>query len=96
MYAVIFEAVINQLDQEYQQTAARLRKLAMTDYGCRGFNAASEADREIAISYWDSKDDILAWKNDPEHLHAQAMGKSEWYKSWSVKIVKVEHTSQSR
>ena len=89
MYAVIFRAEINELDEAYAETAARLRDLAINKYGCVEFTAMSEGSQEIAISYWKNLDQIKAWKQDPEHLTAQKMGRSKWYKSYQVQVVEV-------
>ncbi|MEJ2158699.1 MAG: antibiotic biosynthesis monooxygenase [Desulfobacteraceae bacterium] len=89
MFAVIFNAQINELDAEYAATAERMRKLATSRYGCVEFIACTEGSREIAISYWNSLEQIRAWKTNPEHLRAQALGKSKWYKSYQVRIVEV-------
>ncbi|MDP6187135.1 MAG: hypothetical protein QF863_07885 [Pseudomonadales bacterium] len=56
MYAVIFKAKIKTLDPTYQSTADRLRELALQEYGCLEFTSTAEGSREIAISYWPSKD----------------------------------------
>ena len=89
MYAVIFEAQINQLDESYFATAARMRELATSNYGCVEFTSATEGDKEIAISYWQSFADIQNWKQDAEHLQAQKMGKERWYKNYTVRVVEV-------
>ncbi|MGD8911507.1 MAG: antibiotic biosynthesis monooxygenase [Candidatus Thiodiazotropha sp.] len=73
MYAVIFKAVINKLDNAYYETADRMRQLAKSRYGCLDFISLTEGDREIAISYWPSKAQISAWKDDPEHRQAQQL-----------------------
>lgn len=90
MYAVIFRATIDTLDAEYQQMVERLHELAFKQYGCLDFTATTEGDQEIAISYWPSEEHILAWKNDPLHKRAQALGKNRWYKSFRVQVVKVQ------
>ena len=90
MYAVIFNAVINEFDQSYSVMAARMRELAIIKYGCREFTALTEGNMELAISYWDNKEQIVAWKEDPEHKKAQELGRSKWYKSYKVQVVKVE------
>ncbi len=95
MLAVIFRAEIAQLDQEYQQTAERLRELALRDYGCVEFCAWTEGEREVAISYWESEAQIRAWKSDPEHQAAQRMGRERWYRSYSVQVVEVLREYQS-
>jgi len=90
MYAVIFSAVINELDQSYSVMAERMHDLAKNKYGCREFTALIEGNYELAISYWDNKEQIVAWKQDPEHKKAQELGRSKWYKSYKVQVVKVE------
>ena len=90
MYAVIFRAEINELDSTYSVMATRMRDLAKSKYGCREFVAVTEGKTEIAISYWDNEDQIIAWKHDPEHKKAQEAGRTKWYKSYKVQVVKVE------
>ena len=58
MYAVIFRATAKQLDEEYNQTAARMRELAKRKYGCVEFVSVQEGDQEIAISYWRSEQEM--------------------------------------
>lgn len=89
MYAVIFQAEVAQLDDEYVATARQMRELAMTQYGCLDFVASTEGNREIAISYWPSLDHIRNWKQNSEHLQAQQRGKSRWYKSYKVEVVEL-------
>jgi heme-degrading monooxygenase HmoA len=95
MYAVIFKAKTKDLDKEYFSNAEELRALAFSKYGCKDFVACSEGPNEIAISYWESKEQILAWKNDPAHKLAQKIGAKKWYKSYKVEIVELvrEYTS---
>lgn len=89
MYAVIFRAEIAVLDDEYVEMAERMRQLALSDYGCRGFTACTEGRHEIAISYWESEEQIRAWKNNSEHLQAQGKGRSKWYASYSVQVAEI-------
>ena len=89
MFAVIFKAEINELDPEYTAVAERMRDLAINEYGCMEFVAITEGDSEIAISYWNDETQIRKWKQNAEHLSAQAKGKSKWYKSYTVQVVEV-------
>ena len=89
MLAVIFRATVAELDDEYRQTAQRLKTLAFEKYGCREFVSVTEGDEEIAVSWWDTEQQIRDWKNDPEHRYAQARGREEWYRSWSVDVCEV-------
>ena len=89
MYAVIFKAEINKIDGSYSAMAKRMRELALNEYGCIEFNATTEGNNEIAISYWNTKEEITEWKKNKEHLKAQELGKNKWYKNYSVEIVEV-------
>lgn len=95
-YVVIFKAKIKALDKQYSQTAQLLREKALSQFNCQKFEAISEQDFEIALSYWDSLADIQAWHQDAEHQMAQQLGKEQWYQSFSVEICKIErHYSHS-
>ena len=89
MYAVIFRAEISKIDASYSEMASTVRDLALNKYGCVEFTAVTEGNQEIAISYWATKEQISAWKNDPLHKHAQELGRSKWYKSYSVQVVEI-------
>ena len=90
MYAVIFTADVAILDADYSRTAEQLRELALQHYGCREFISCCEGASEIAISYWDSEEQIQAWKQDIEHLAAQRAGRERWYRSYRVQVVEVK------
>jgi len=89
MYAVIFRAKIKQRDQDYADTAARMRALAMGEYGCVDFVSVTEGDDEMAISYWPSLEHIQSWRQDQEHLEAQELGRNKWYMSYQVQVVEL-------
>ena len=89
MYAVIFKAEIKKLDKAYTDTANRMRDLAMDKYGCKDFISVMEGSQEISISYWESLENIKLWKEDAEHLQAQALGQSTWYKSYNIEVVEI-------
>ena len=89
MYAVIFTATIRTLDDEYTKTAEKLRALAFEKYRCIHFTSCTEGSHEIALSYWHSEADILAWHADPQHKAAQIRGKQRWYESYKAEITKV-------
>ncbi|NNG77143.1 antibiotic biosynthesis monooxygenase [Acinetobacter sp. ANC 4277] len=91
-YIVIFKAKINVLDDEYSRTAQLLREKALTQFKCQKFEAITENGFEIALSYWNSLEDIQTWHRDAEHQVAQRLGKEKWYKSFSVEIYEVMQT----
>lgn len=89
MYALIFTATMNGKDSEYSSTAEKMSDLAFTKYGGKDFTSCTEGSYEIAISYWESKEQIKAWKNDPEHKSVQQTGAGKWYKSYKVQVVEL-------
>ena len=91
MYIVIFKAIIKSLDEDYYLSAKRMRELAMKDYGCVQIDSVSDADQEITLSYWNTEEDILAWKNNSEHLRVQSKGILQWYESYRVEIAELKH-----
>lgn len=88
-YVVIFKARIHTLDELYFSTAQQLRDKALTHFNCQHFEALTEGEHEIALSYWNTLEDIRAWQQDAQHLVAQQLGKNQWYASFSVEICEV-------
>ncbi|MDX1282045.1 antibiotic biosynthesis monooxygenase [Shewanella colwelliana] len=95
MYAVIFRAKVANQDEAYSAMAVKMRQLAFEQYRCIDFVAVTEGDEEIAISYWHSEADILAWKQDCQHQVAQHSGQHNWYQSYQVQIVEVKRSYSS-
>ncbi len=92
MFVVIFRARVRQFDAEYSATAARMRELALTQFGCLDFIATTEGEQEIAVSYWPDEASIRAWKQHTEHLAAQQLGRERWYASYEVDIAEVKRS----
>jgi heme-degrading monooxygenase HmoA len=66
-----------------------MRERAINRYGCKELVSTMEGELEITISYWDSLEQIRAWKQEAEHRVAQKLGQSRWYKSYQVQIVEI-------
>lgn len=89
-YAVIFSSRNNELDEEYQSEARKMRELAAQQDGFLQFESVHEDDREISVSYWRDLAAIEQWKQQAAHLLAQQKGREKWYSSYQVRICKVE------
>jgi heme-degrading monooxygenase HmoA len=94
VYVVIFRATIRSLDAEYSDVAARMRELALGQFGCIEFHSVTEGINEVSLSYWPSEDSILAWKAHPEHVLAQQAGRERWYQAYSVQVAEVSREYQ--
>jgi len=91
MFVVIFRAKVRSTgtDSEYTQVAARMRQLALEEFGCLDFTAVTEGSDEIALSYWPSEDHIRVWKSHSEHVLAQQLGRERWYESYTVQVAEI-------
>ena len=69
--------------------AARLRELALAQFGCLEFQAVCEGQDEAALSYWPDEDSIRAWKSHAEHVLAQQLGRERWYQSYVVQVAQI-------
>ena len=96
MFVVVFRAKVRSLDGQYESVAARMRELALTQFGCIEFHSVSESPYEIALSYWPDEESIKAWRAHPEHLEAQRLGRERWYESYSVQVAEVQRSYEHR
>ncbi len=91
-YAVIFTSKLNlKKSADYGKMADEMIALAEKQSGFLGAESVRSAAAGITVSYWQSEEDILRWKNNPRHKIAQAKGKTAWYDAFSLHICKVEH-----
>lgn len=88
-YAVIFSTLRTSVDDGYLETAERMEELAKQQEGFLGIESARN-EVGITVSYWKSLDAILKWRNNAEHTLARKKGKELWYKTYQLRICKVE------
>jgi heme-degrading monooxygenase HmoA len=88
-YAVIFTSLRTDIDNDYSAMAEKMVTSAIDQTGFLGMESVREG-LGITISYWKTEEDIINWKNNAGHKLAQSLGKEMWYKSFKVRICKVE------
>ncbi len=90
-YAVVFTSQRTETDDGYADTAQKMLVLASQQNGFLGVESAREKNGlGITVSYWQDLEAIKAWKNQIDHRQAQRLGKEKWYKSYRIRIAKVE------
>jgi heme-degrading monooxygenase HmoA len=91
-YAVIFSSVRNSgEDDGYERMAQAMSELASRQPGFLGYESVRDlSGKGITVSYWSTLEAIQQWRENSEHRVAQERGKSEWYKSFQVRIAKIE------
>ena len=88
-YAVIFSTILSNTIEGYLETANRMEVLAAKQPGYLGIESA-RAEIGITVSYWESEDAILKWKNNLEHTEVRNLGREQWYNRYQLRICKVE------
>lgn len=72
-------------------------ELAKVQLGFLGVDSARGSDGVgITVSYWESEEAILHWKNQMDHQDAREQGREKWYEWFDVKIGKVEREYGTR
>ena len=91
-YAVIFTSQRGTDDEPgYSAMADQMAALAAQQPGYLGVESARGADGlGITVSYWQTLEDIAAWRRHAEHRVAREQGRADWYAGYSVRISKVE------
>lgn len=88
-YAVIFTTIVFDNLQGYHETAEKMEALAKLQKGYLGIESARN-NIGITVSYWETLDDIVAWKNNIEHTAARDLGRKKWYQQYQLRICIVE------
>lgn len=91
-YAVIFTSCRNSHDATgYGDMAEWMTTLATQQPGYLGMESAREADGlGITVSYWQSLDDVAAWRHHAEHALARDKGRADWYDAYALRVSRVE------
>jgi heme-degrading monooxygenase HmoA len=88
-YAVIFTSELNDDSEGYESVSDRMVELVQQQSGFLGFESVRDTIG-ITVSYWEDKASILKWSSNLEHQEAQRLGKEKFYKSYNIRICKVE------
>ena len=90
-FAVIFTAQRSLSgDYIYDITADRMVLLARRQPGFLGVESVRGDDGiGITVSYWVDRDAIANWRQQAEHLAAQALGRQEFYDWYRVRVAEV-------
>ncbi|MBM3656629.1 MAG: antibiotic biosynthesis monooxygenase [Actinobacteria bacterium] len=93
MYAVIFRSIRTNAHEElYQSQAKNMEALVKSIPGyISHFSYRDPASRSgVTIAYFESLEAIKAWRENPEHLEAQELGRGLFYSWYEIQVVKLE------
>ena len=90
-FAVIFTAQRSLSGHDiYDITADRMVLLARRQPGFLGVESVrGDNGIGITVSYWVDRDAIANWRQQAEHLAAQALGRQEFYDWYRVRVAEV-------
>jgi len=89
--AVIFTSLRTAGDGGYAQTAEEMVRLASGQDGFLGVESARDPEGlGITVSYWRDEAAVRAWREQADHLTAQAAGKARWYRAYRIRVCRVE------
>ncbi|TDV63470.1 antibiotic biosynthesis monooxygenase [Pseudomonas sp. LP_7_YM] len=93
-YAVIFTSVRTATGaEEYERASQRMLELVQAQPGFLGVKSVRGEDGlGITVSCWTDQAAILAWKNHPEHQEIRERGRRIWYRSYHIRITRVERS----
>lgn len=96
-FAVIFASQRTDDDVTgYAAMAERMARLAEDQPGYLGIDSVRGADGTgITVSYWEDLESIERWRCHAEHLVAQQLGRTRWYRRFAVRIARVERAYES-
>ncbi|MCO1332777.1 antibiotic biosynthesis monooxygenase [Microbulbifer sp. OS29] len=90
MLAVIFEIVPKSSGREkYLSKAAELKEYLNQFDGfisIERFQSLKQPDKILSLSFWRDAASIKAWKNQPQHLEAQELGKNRLFADYRIRI----------
>lgn len=91
-YSVVFTSTTTaDIDvQHYENFSTIMMFLAKLMPGFLGVDSARDDKLGITVSYWQDLESIRQWKQQGDHKLAQEAGKAEFYKSYTVRVAKVE------
>ena len=91
-YAVIFSSTLADDAEGYGAMADRMVALAKEQDGFLGVESGARTSEGfgITVSYWRDLESIRKWKNVSEHAAAQRMGRDAFYRSYRLRIARVE------
>jgi heme-degrading monooxygenase HmoA len=76
---------------QYEEWSNRIDLLVATMPGYIGHSSFRDdaSGRVLTVSYFESLTHLVAWKEVPEHLEAQALGRTAFYLEYEVEVAEI-------
>jgi heme-degrading monooxygenase HmoA len=93
MYAVVFKSTRTPDSNElYDQWSEITEKLVRQIPGFIDFHSHRDpvTRKGITVAYFETEESVKLWRDLPEHLEAQKLGRTDFYEDYEVFVAKVE------
>lgn len=95
MFAVIFRSRRSDEDDDlYAEWSARMGEAVATTEGyLEHVSFRDPESREgVTVAYFDSEDAIRRWREFPDHLQAQALGRESFYLDYTLEVAEIRRS----
>lgn len=93
---VITSRVRPEFTECYYELADRLGVVARSMPGFISWRSYTSGDGErVSIHKWESAEQLRAWKEHPEHLKAQALGRRDFYDEFTINVCENPRTTSN-
>ncbi|MGD0852679.1 MAG: antibiotic biosynthesis monooxygenase [Acidimicrobiales bacterium] len=78
-------------EAEYEEWSIRMDQLVVTMPGYIGHVSFRDgaSRRGVTLSYFGSMAELVAWKQVPEHLEAQSLGRAAFYTQYEIEVAEI-------
>jgi heme-degrading monooxygenase HmoA len=76
---------------QYEEWSGRIDRLVAMMPGYIGHASFRDeaSGQGVTVSYFESMSNLVAWKEVPEHLEAQALGRTAFYLEYEVEVAEI-------
>ncbi|TAF42964.1 MAG: antibiotic biosynthesis monooxygenase [Sphingobacteriales bacterium] len=89
-YASIFNYYLSDDLEGYEAYDTETLELVKQIPGFLGYESMKHEGRGMFISYWQSKEAIAVWAQNPIHQKAKQLGQAKWYRYYHSMIAEVD------
>ena len=94
MMIVIVEFALREGAEEQFESALSRMQDRVKDYegflGEEPCRSLVDEDKFVSIFYWRDRESIKAWREDPEHVRVQELGREKLFAYYKIRVFEVE------
>lgn len=89
MVVVVFRSRLqDEVPDSFEALRERMMEIAKSMPGFISYKVYSNEDGErVSIHEWETEDHLKAWREHPEHVEAQNLGKTDYYSEYKLYVL---------